>query len=91
MDDTIDTGQSADWTKWMQDVGGGLIGAWSNATYQQPYDLQRMRIQSLGDRGYYLEGKPGVAQAPGGISPLMLIGGGVLLLVVLLVSNRGRA
>lgn len=87
-----DTGASSsnDWGAWLQNVGGGLIGAWSQATYQQPYEIQKLKIQALGDKGYYLEGKPAFAAAPGGISPVVLIGGG-LLLVALVLSNRGRA
>lgn len=83
MDET-NAGSSSSWETWIQRVGGNVVDAWSSSTYQQPYELQKMRIQSLGERGYYPEGKP-MAQ-PGsmnGISPIMLIGG-VLLLVLLL-------
>lgn len=90
LNDSTAASASSDWGKWFQDVGGGLIGAWSQATYQQPYEIQKLKIQALGEKGYYLEGKPSYTAAPGGISPMVLIGGG-LLLVVLVLSNRGRA
>lgn len=83
---TTDTGDN--WAAWFQQIGGQVIGAAANAQYTQPYEIQKMRIQSLGERGYYTEGKPGIQQATTGISPLMLMGG-ALLLVVLLATRKG--
>ncbi|MGA8787245.1 MAG: hypothetical protein WB542_18115 [Polaromonas sp.] len=86
--DTAASGQSS-WETWIQNIGGQVIGAATAAQYTQPYDIQRMKIQALGQQGYYTEGKPGIQQAPSGISPVMIIGGAMLLMVVLL--TRGKA
>lgn len=88
MDETTDTTTgSSGWESWFQQIGGQVITAAADASYRQPYEIQRMRIQALGEQGYYTEGKPGVMQAPTGISPLMLMGGAALLLIVLLTRK----
>lgn len=82
--------QGNTWESWIQNVGGGVIDKWATATYQQPYEVQKLRIQALGEQGYYTEGQPGAAQATtqrGGFSlspgTLLLIGGAVLAVVML--------
>lgn len=83
----METGTS--WDSWMQQVGGGVIDKWASATYQQPYEIQKMRIQALGEQGYYSEGQPGAvatAQRAGfQLTPgVMLLAGAAVLAVVLL-------
>lgn len=82
-----ETGNS--WDSWIQQVGGGVIDKWASATYQQPYEIQKMRIQALGEQGYYSEGQPGAgaaAKAQGfTLSPgILLLAGAAVLAVVML-------
>lgn len=77
-----------DWGKWLQGLGTTVIGAYTSAQYVQPYEIQKMQIQALGDKGYYTEGKPGVSLPPSGISPLMVMAGAGLLLVAVLVTRK---
>lgn len=72
---------------WAQDVAGSVINKATDAAYVQPYELSRLRLQALGDDGYYTEGQRGATQAPKAgftVSPqLMLIGAAVLAVVLL--------
>lgn len=81
--------QATSWESWIQNVGGGVIDKWATATYQQPYEVQKLRIQALGENGYYSEGQPGTvasAQRQGfALTPgVMLLAGAAVLAVVLL-------
>lgn len=83
-----------DWSEWAQNVGGNLLNKAAEAKWVQPYETEKMRLQALGQAGYYTEGqraptapaKPGVVA---GISnqTLMLIGAGV---VAVLLLTRGK-
>lgn len=81
-------GTGTSWDSWMQQVGGGVIDKWASATYQQPYEIQKLKIQALGEQGYYSEGQPGAtsAQRQGfALTPgVMLLAGAAVLAVVLL-------
>lgn len=76
-----------DWGKWLQNVGGDVIKSYASSKYEQPYEIQKMRIQVQGaDGGMYDEGaampRPGtVAGLP---SSVLLIGGAVVLALVLM-------
>lgn len=87
MDET--TGNS--WETWIQKVGGGVVDKWSTATYTQPYEVQKMRIQALGEQGYYSEGQPGAAsqaQRQGlQLSPMVLLLAGAAVLAVVLLKD----
>lgn len=77
------------WEEFLQDAGKTIINKWSDQQYTQDYELQRLRLQALGQTGYYNEGQPGVGQltAPATLASMktaLLIGGGVLVLVLLL-------
>lgn len=77
-----------EWSDWFQQQAGNILGAAAQAKYVQPYEVQKLRLQALGEAGIYEEGQPGT-QRPGGgiagISPsMLLIGGAVILAVVLL-------
>lgn len=52
----------SDWSTWIQDVGAGVVDRWANAKYSQPYEVEKLKLQALGDTGYYVEGRPGTAQ-----------------------------
>lgn len=75
------------WEEWFQSVGGDVIRSAADAKFRQPYEIQRLQLQALGENGlYYPEGRPAPAPAGGlvlGGSTLLLIGGAVLLLVLL--------
>lgn len=76
----------AAWGDWFRDVAGSVIGKASDAAYVRPYDIQAMRLEALGDMGYYAEGQRGtMSQTGGGITPgMMLLIGGAILAVVML-------
>lgn len=84
------------WSDFLQDAGKTVISKWSDKEFTQDYEIERLRLQALGQNGYYNEGQPGTGrvQAPetmlGGVtmSPGLLIGGAVLLVAVLLVAGR---
>jgi hypothetical protein len=76
-----------DWSTWVQDVGAGLIDKAAGAKYVQPYEIQKLQLEALGQSGYYNEGQAGTrAAAAGGMNTTMLflIGGAVLVAVVML-------
>lgn len=75
-----------DWSEWVQDVSGSLINQWGNAKFTQPYEVQKMQLQALGQLGIYQEGQAGIVANRNGlqISPgLLLLGGAVLLFVMM--------
>lgn len=84
MDETTATGTSG-WESWLQGIGGNVINAWADANYRQPAELDKLRIQAS-PYGYEPLGRP-MTPAPGaglgGISPGIMILGGVVLLLLL--------
>lgn len=77
---------TTDWGSWLQNVGGSVVNKIADAKYVQPYEIQKLRLQALGEAGYYDEGQPGTAaaQRPLGLSSGALLIGGALLLFLLL-------
>ena len=73
-----------DWSDWVQDVAGSVIKSAADSKYVQPYEVQKLRLQALGDLGPYTEGEPQRQAALGGISPTLLLLGGAALLFVML-------
>lgn len=75
------------WEEWFQNVAGSVIKDASQAKFQQPYEIQKLRLQALGDLGLYNEGQPQTVApaAPFGMSQgmLLLIGLGVLAVFAL--------
>ncbi len=74
------------WESWFQGVAGSVIDKAASAKFTQPYEIDKLRLQALGDAGYYTEGQAGALRAPAsGIQPvhLLLIGGAVLAFVLL--------
>lgn len=53
------------WEEWFQNVAGSVIKDASQAKFTQPYEIQKLRLQALGDLGLYTEGVPQPAVAPG--------------------------
>lgn len=75
-----------DWSTWVQSVSGGLIDKWGSAQFVQPYEVQKMQMQALGQLGYFNEGQAGLVANRNGlqISPGLLMIGGIVLLVVMM-------
>ncbi len=71
------------WEQWVQDIGGSLLNKAADAKWTQPYEVQKLRLQALGELGLYNEGQPQQLQPQGlGISPgVLLLGVGALVLV----------
>lgn len=63
------------WEEWIQNVAGSVIKDASQAKFQQPYEIQKLRLQALGDLGLYTEGMPQTAAPanPFGMSQGMLL------------------
>lgn len=79
------------WETWFQDVGKTVINQASAAKFVQPYEIDKMRMQALGDLGLYQEGQPGAGAvvARGGLfglsqqATVLLIGGALVAFLVM--------
>lgn len=77
-----------DWSTWLQNISGSVIGAAADAKYRQPYEIQKLQLQQLGQLGYYNEGQMIPGQQPGaGINPAWLLIGGAVLVAVLVLKD----
>lgn len=77
-----------DWTSTIQSWGGKLLDAGIQSRVSQPYELNKLRLEALGQNGYYTEGTAGALKRPGTIagmpsSTVLLLGGAVLLFVLM--------
>lgn len=80
-----------DWGTWVQQQAGGLLDAYTYKKQTEAY-TEAMRLQALGETGYYVEGQRGnvapvSGQSVGGIPTQYLLIGGALLVAVLLVKD----
>lgn len=76
------------WETWIQDVAGSVIGKAADAEFTQPFELDRLRLQALGENGYYREGQPGAMPKPQpAVSGTVLLIGGVALVALLMFSK----
>ena len=86
MDDTtVDTGGSS-WADWFQGVAGGVIDKAATAAYVTPYDIQALKIKSLGGLGMYQEGQTGIYRPnQGGMNSgtVLLLAGAALVAVLM--------
>lgn len=80
-----------EWGQWVQQQAGGLLDAY---TYKRQVDAytDAMRLQALGEAGYYVEGQRGTlspvgAQTVGGIPSSVLLIGGALLVAVMVMGD----
>lgn len=82
------------WQEWIQDVGKDVIGKWSEREYTQDYELNRLRLQALGEAGFYEEGQPGVARAAASAAKSLPVGwivmGAVVLVGVVMLTQGKR-
>lgn len=82
----MDTTGGADWASWFQNIAGSAVGAYGSITQQQnqnAFELQKAKIQYLGDTGYYTEGQTGRIGQGSNTMMLLLIGAAVLAVVML--------
>lgn len=87
MDSTIDTGGNS-WSEWFQNIAGNVINKATDANYVRPYDVQALRLQQLGNGGYYTEGMLGARPGNGtGITPGVLLLAGAALVAVMLLKD----
>lgn len=78
----------ADWSDWVQDVSKNVISLAANAKYQQPYEVEKMRLQALSDSGMlYQEGQPAQYPVQGTIPANWLVLGGLVILAVVLLKD----
>jgi len=75
-----------EWSDWTQNVAGNLINQWGNAEFVQPYEVQKLQMQALGQLGYFNEGQAGLVANRNGltISPGLLLLAGAVMLVVMM-------
>lgn len=80
-----------DWFTFAQDAASGLIKAGANYAQnrqQQKYEIEKLKLQALGTDGYYEEGQAGQQQKTvAGLSPTVLLLGGVALVAVLMLKD----
>lgn len=74
-----------DWGDWTQQVAGSLINKASDNKWIQPYEIQKMQLQALGQLGMYQEGQASVTAGRQGltISPTLLLIGAVAVIVIM--------
>jgi len=68
------------WEQVAQDWGGKMVDAAIALKVTQPYEIDKLRLQALGQGGYYSEGQPGVNNNAS--APLVVPSGLVILGVV---------
>lgn len=76
----------ATWEETIQDWGSRVLDAGIAFGVTNPYEVKKLKLQALGDFGFYEEGKPGVSgrQSSLVVPPGLLLLGGAALLIFLL-------
>lgn len=74
-----------DWGDWAQQVSGSLLNKYADSKLVQPYEIQKMQLQALGQLGMYQEGQASVTAGRQGltISPTLLLIGAVAVIVIM--------
>jgi hypothetical protein len=74
------------WEESLQSWGSTIIDKWSSKEFTQDYELQRLRLQALGQTGLYTEGQPvaNLQNTVNAMGPMLVIGGVVLVAFLLL-------
>lgn len=76
------------WEQWFQDVGSSVINKAAEAKFVQPYEIDKLRLQALGELGIYSEGQPQQPARGGGLfglsegGTLLLIGAGLVAVMM---------
>lgn len=75
-----------DWSQWVQGVAGGVVTRAADAKWVQPYEIQKLQLQALGQLGMYQEGQAQLTANRQGltISPAMLLIGAGLVAVLMM-------
>ncbi len=75
-----------DWSDWAQQVSGSLINKYADSKLTQPYEIQKLQLQALGQMGYYNEGQATISAGRNGlqISPGILMLGAVVVVVMMM-------
>lgn len=77
-----------EWGDWFQQVAGGVIDKAASNRWTQDYEIEKLKLQQLGQYGYYTEGQPMQPVGTiGGINTNVLILGGVVLLAVMMLKD----
>lgn len=71
------------WEQWFQDVGASVINKAADAKFTQPYEIDRLRLEALGELGPYTEGQAQTRQ-DAGINPTWLLIGAAVVAVLML-------
>lgn len=72
----------ATWEEWIQGVGQTVVegyAAQQSASQTQNYELQKLKIEALGQAGLYTEGQAGVRPATASGTTALMIAAAVLL------------
>lgn len=71
------------WDSWIQSVGSTVVDKWSTAQWQQPYEIDRLKMEQQGMLGRYQEGQAGIRANRNGltISPMLLLIGAAFFLM----------
>lgn len=74
-----------DFGDWAQQVSGSLINKYADNKLVQPYEIQKMQLQALGQLGMYQEGQASINAGRQGltISPTLLLIGAVAVIVIM--------
>jgi hypothetical protein len=88
MDEFAATTSGSSWESWIQGVGGKVIDQYASANWTQPFELQKLRIQAMGNDGYYTEGQAApVQRSLGGISPTVMLLAGAAVVALLMLKD----
>ena len=74
-----------DWSDWAQSVSGSLLNKYADSKLVQPYEIQKLQRQALGQMGYYNEGQATISAGRNGlqISPGILLIGAVVMMFMM--------
>lgn len=75
------------WGDWFRGVLGGVVDKAASAQWTQPYDIQRLQLQALGQNGFYTEGQRTAAQQAAAMNPTTLLLVGAAVVAVLLLKD----
>lgn len=81
----------ATWEEWIQGVGQTVVDGYAaqqSASQTQNYELQKLKIEALGQAGLYTEGQAGIKPATaGGINTTALLIAGAVLLGFMMMKD----
>lgn len=81
-----ETSSGSSWETWIQGIGNKIADvAAADKAGDQNYELQKLKLQQLGQYGYYTEGQLAMRNGAMGIptGTLLLLGAGLLAVMLL--------